>query len=77
MPADTYIVTGIVQVCIFSQWTEQPIQIELQAAGEDEAIKEALEVCKCTAERQDKYATVRWKDQSAVASHSSSPYYVR
>lgn len=64
---ETYIVTGIIQMCIYSQWSEMPARVEVRGMNRASAIAAALELHQRAAERQDPYATVRWHTPAMVS----------
>lgn len=61
-----YIVRGIIQTCIYSQWAEVAVDEPIQAETREEAIAAVLMKYKRAAERQDPYATVVWEWVSAT-----------
>ena len=64
----TYIVTGIIQCCIHSRWTEGGIRIDVRAESHGDAINRVLGQCRQAAEQHDAYATVRWHSTEMVRS---------
>lgn len=63
----TYIVSGTIQYCIYSQWSEITINEEVRAAGEDAARQQVLDRHTALAEQQDPHATVRWHTPALVS----------
>jgi hypothetical protein len=62
----TYIVTGIIQYCVYSQWSEIAISEEIAAMSADEAKRAVLARHTKITEQQDPYATVRWHSEELV-----------
>jgi hypothetical protein len=61
-----YIVTGVAQICIYSQWTERAVRVEVRGADAGAAKDLALELEKRNAERLDPHATVQWHTPALV-----------
>lgn len=62
----SYIVTGIIQSCVYSQWGEIAVSEEVSAANADEAKRQVLDRHTKLTEKQDPYATVRWHSDELV-----------
>lgn len=70
---ETYIVTGIVQFCIYSQWSEMPARVEVRGMDRESAIAAALELHQRAAEREDPQATVRWHTPEMASAERVKP----
>jgi hypothetical protein len=62
----SYIVTGIIQYSVYSQWSEIAISEEVEATSADAAKREVLARHTKITEQQDPEATVRWNTSELV-----------
>jgi hypothetical protein len=62
----SYIVTGIIQYSVYSQWSEIAISEEVTAINADEAKQRVLARHTKITEQQDPEATVRWNTSELV-----------
>jgi hypothetical protein len=62
----TYLVTGIIQYSVYSQWSEIAISEEVTAASAEDAKRVVLARHTTIAEQQDPYATVQWHSPELV-----------
>ena len=63
---ENYLVTGIIQYSVYSQWSEIAISEEVTAASADEAKRAVLARHTKITEQQDPYATVRWHSEELI-----------